>query len=165
MSDFLKPTVIKLEPNWFKQGYYVYLVNIKYINKNFNYIGMTGDRKAIIARSPFFRMSGHFNQRDGSSENQITKGLKKIIKPNLDFHEELGKMMITYYVYKIRNFDKKNHHEKRIATEQIESWLILKFKDDNRIVFNGKISNKPVEKTEKEAMPIYIDMLKRITYE
>lgn len=71
-------------------------------------------------------------------------------------------MDIQYYAYKVRDFDTKKHPEKRVVAERIESWIIRKFQSDNRNLFNVNISNKPTAETEKEAMPIYLDMIERI---
>jgi len=158
----LEPTIIKLEPNWFLQGYYVYIVKITYKEVNYFYIGMTGDRKYTTARSPFFRMSGHFNLTNSSTENQVIKGLRKVVNSEDNFQNELTNMDICYYSYKINDFNSQDHHNKRIQAEKIESWLIDQFKNEKLDIFNIKISHKYDIETSVVGMPIFLDFKSRI---
>lgn len=156
---------IKIEPQWFEMGYYVYIVNIKHKGRSYNYIGATGSKRCEIARSPFYRMSGHFSMRDDSQENQVKKYLMSELKieNDFDFQKELLKMDIRYYMYKIDDFDKKDHVAKREKAEKIESWIIKEFREKKLHVFNKKISRGPDANTGKLAQPIYNDIIEKIT--
>jgi hypothetical protein len=139
---------MKLQPEWFQNGYYVYVVVLTYKRKNYFYIGMTGDRKHTVARSPFYRMGGHF-MLGTSTQNQIIKGIENklgiVVKDDSDI---LCKMNITYYAWLInpyfKNISKEEHHRKRDIGEKIESALIVQckaaFSEEN--VFNKTLSRK-----------------------
>jgi hypothetical protein len=71
------PVVIEIQPEWFRHAYYVYFVTLLDDDRRMVYVGMTGDRKHRMARSPFYRMAGHFNQLSTSTENQIIKGIRE----------------------------------------------------------------------------------------
>lgn len=70
-----EPIIMELNPDWFKSGYYVYVVTIHYKRKKYFYVGMTGDRHHITARSSFYRMNGHFI-RGKSTQNQIVQEIE-----------------------------------------------------------------------------------------
>jgi hypothetical protein len=161
-----EPTIIELQPEWFKMGYYVYIVLIQYKSKKYFYIGMTGDRKYKTARSPFYRMGGHFSQLKSSTQNQIIKGLQNKLSID-DVETALPNMRFTYYSYLIDLFDRKDtstHHVKRKRAEQIESSLIKKmkaqFKDDS--IFNKKVSRKKFEEGEIISNQLFEDFKTRI---
>jgi hypothetical protein len=155
------PVVMKLQPEWFQNGYYVYVVVINHREKRYYYIGMTGDRKHLVARSPFYRMSGHF-MLSKSTQNQIIKGIKNIlgidIKVNTDM---LCEMNIAYYAWLIKPFIKQpsesDHHTNREIGEKIESALIKKcqkvFREEN--VFNKNLSQKKFEEYQVYAEEIF----------
>lgn len=144
------PVIIKLDPGWFKHGYYVYVVVVKHLQDIYYYIGMTGDRKYLIARSPFYRMSGHFMMAESSTQNQIIKGLKERLGNSLK--ERVGSLLcemeFTYYMWLIKPYemqiDKNLHHDNRKIAERIESALIEKcrYAFGEKNVFNETISRK-----------------------
>lgn len=134
------PTIIELKPEWFKPGYYVYIVVMAYKRSKYYYVGMTGDRKFTTARSPFYRMSGHFVQIKSSTQNQVIKGIReKFGNKNID--KILVQSTFTYYCYLIDEFidgQKDLHKSKRKRAEKVESWLIKQFWER----FNSNVFNK-----------------------
>ncbi len=162
-----EPVIIELKPEWFKMGYYVYVVAMKYNKTNYFYIGMTGDRKHKTARSPFYRMSGHFSLLESSTQNQVIKGIRKNLNAGDDIDKMLGNIKFTYYVYMITAFDKadtSNHDTNRKHAESIESSLIHKMKTEfgNQFVFNENHSAKDFKKADDIAQELLIDVKKRI---
>ena len=161
-----EPTIIELQPEWFKMGYYVYIVVIEYKAKKYFYVGMTGDRKYETARSPFYRMGGHFSQIKSSTQNQVIKGLQNILGIT-NVESALPDMRFTYYSYLIDSFDRNdtsNHHVKRKKAEQIESSLIskmkTKFKDE--FIFNKKLSRNNYTEAEAISKQLFEDFISRI---
>ncbi len=162
-----EPTIISLKSEWFKMGYYVYVVVMTYRKQRYFYIGMTGDRKHITARSPFYRMSGHF-MLGKSTQNQIIKGLRKQLGIEEITDTLLCEVEFTYYAYLLNEFDKtdeKGHHLKRKYGEQVESCLIAKMKEDSSlgIVFNDSGSVLDYKNVLEEAQDILFDLKERIT--
>ena len=170
MNSFLEigePIVIPLQSNWFENGYYVYTVVINYQNENYFYIGMTGDRKHVIARSPFYRMSGHF-QLGKSTQNQIIKGIERVFSVSAKDDNVLTAMNFTYYAWKIKPFvnsiTSEEHHLNRIVTEKIESNLIVLCQQHfgTEKVFNYNKSRKDFTGYETETKNIFNQLLAKI---
>ncbi len=162
-----EPVIIDLKPEWFKMGYYVYVVAMKFKKENYFYIGMTGDRKHKTARSPFYRMSGHFSLLESSTQNQVIKGIRRNFEVGTDIEKILGEMKFTYYAYMITPFDKadtSNHDANRKHAESIESSLIHKMKDGfgSQFVFNKNQSTKNFNKVDAIAQELMIDVKQRI---
>lgn len=114
---------IGLQPEWFCHAYYVYFVTMLDDDRRMVYVGMTGDRKHWMARSPFYRMAGHFNQLSASTENQVIKGIREYC--NIDDIDQAGlvrkleELKITYHAYPLAPFEfgvsKEEHTPLRIA--------------------------------------------------
>ena len=161
-----EPTIIELKPEWFKPGYYVYVVAIIYRQLQYYYVGMTGDRKYEVARSPFYRMSGHFNQLESSTQNQILKGLKeKTVGTDID--DVLSESKFIYYCYIIDEYRKDKlelHKEKRIKAEKIESYLIKKLKAlfGEEHVLNKKYSLKNFNDVEIAGERLYTNLISKL---
>lgn len=167
----IKPVIIKLEKEWFRHAYYVYFVSIVKDENKMLYIGMTGDRKHKTARSPFYRMAGHFSQLSSSSENQVIKGLRKIYNIDTTNQQELVELLescqIIYHAYPLSEFkfniDKSEHTERRRFAEKVESFLILALKEEGKWnVINSKISNTPNDDSENQGVIILEDWKKRM---
>ncbi len=161
-----EPTIIELQPEWFKMGYYVYIVVIEHKKKRYFYVGMTGDRKYETARSPFYRMGGHFSQIKSSTQNQIIKGMKNKLAIE-DVESALTEMRFTYYSYLIESFDRKDtstHHAKSKKAEQIESFVINKLKEEftDEFVFNKKVSRNNYEEAVYISNQLFADFITRI---
>ncbi len=158
-----QPVVIELKQDWFKTGYYVYAVALKYQKERYFYIGMTGDRKYVTARSPFYRMSGHFNRLTSSTENQVLKGIHDKLGI-IDISQCTGEFQITYYSYLVEPFMEisPNHHSKRIRTEMVESALIDRIKKEfPETLLNKNLSRKKFAPGRQMADEIYEDLKKR----
>ncbi len=155
------PVIMRLEPEWFKMGYYVYVVLIRFKGRKYYYIGMTGDRKHITARSPFYRMGGHF-MLGKSTQNQIIKGIESKLKFNVKEDSNiLCEMNFTYYAWLIKDFmkniSKEDHGNNRTIAEKIESGLIEKCKVSfgEDYVFNNKGSRKNMNDYDDEVIQIF----------
>ncbi|MBC6995898.1 hypothetical protein QWY85_17220 [Neolewinella lacunae] len=157
MKNAPTPVVIELQQEWFRHAYYVYFVTILDQDRRLVYVGMTGDRKHTMARSPFYRMAGHFNQLT-STENQIIKGIRKhcaiAVGDQAGLVAKLKELKITYHAYPLYEFEfngsAEDHQKQRQKTEQVESWLMIQLwaeRDRDHTgslkVFNEKISMKP----------------------
>ncbi|MGV0938798.1 hypothetical protein [Empedobacter falsenii] len=161
------PIVIPLKGEWFENAYYVYVVVICYQNEKYYYVGMTGDRKHIMARSPFYRMSGHF-QLNNSTQNQIIKGIERVLGVKGSNNEVLKTMNFTYYAWKTNDFSpditSELHHTNRVIAEKIESQLIKMcqetFGEDK--VFNHHVSRKDFKGFEAQSKQIMDQLLAKI---
>lgn len=155
---------------WFKSAYYVYVLMVQHKTKGFFfYIGQTGDKKYTSARSPFYRLWGHFNPYNSKSgtDNQIIKGLLKyglIIKEDkqslryvIDKAFENNDISFSAKYFKIFDFDNKGHKSKRLEVEMIEKHLIYLFDFNNERVFNTveTIDEIAVNKKALEIFSLY----------
>lgn len=159
---------MKLQPEWFRNGYYVYVVVVEYQEKKYYYVGMTGDRKHFTARSPFYRMGGHF-MLGKSTQNQIIKGIEKkfdvIVKDDSNI---LCDMDISYYAWLINEYnraDEAKHHEYRTIGEKIESALIAACKKQfgEDYLFNSKPSRKNFAAYQETAEQILAQLNKLVS--
>lgn len=163
MSE-IKQMEISFNSEWFKSGYYVYVITIVHKTKgNYYYIGQTGDRKHTAARSPFYRLMGHFNPYNikKGTDMQLVAGLIKyglIEKPcelknariciEEAIESESIKIKADYYT--ISDFDSTNHKVKRIFAEEVELALINNFRNADLKLFNdfNKIGDRKVIKNQ-----------------
>lgn len=155
MNESIKPLEISFNPEWFQSGYYVYVISIKHISRGmFYYIGQTGDRKHVAARSPFYRLMGHFNTYylKKGTDAQMVQGLinNKLIEiPTKNKNTRIcveeaivnKSVSITASYFSISNFNKTDHVLKRKNVEEIELVLINIFISKGFILFN---SNKKI---------------------
>jgi hypothetical protein len=160
----------------FKNSYSIYIIEIEYnrINKYF-YIGQTGDRNHKSARPPFFRLSGHLNTQEKSTENQIYKGIvEQILKLDWNNKEDLRikvnnfliNSIITMTVFPIFDYnyeiDVNLHKSNRKIVEEIENLLISEYiiKYDRKKILNKKYIQK---KHYSDEIKKYVDeILKEI---
>lgn len=165
----MKPMEISFNADWFKSGYYIYILTIEHKEKGiFYYVGQTGDRKHVAARSPFYRLMGHFNTYNikSGTDNQLVKGLidnNLIDERTADKNTRIcveeaiqsGTVTIKAHYYAISDFDSANHKAKRIFVEEVELALITNFKKVGAKLFNNEAKigdNKEV--TNKEAIAL-----------
>jgi len=148
------PIEIEFEPRWFQSGFYVYVITVQHKNKGrYFYIGQTGDRSHIAARSPFYRLMGHFNTygvNQKGTDAQLIKYLKekdliethhKSLRVNVETSIANGTVGITAKYFKINDIslNKDEHTFRRKNIEDIETCLIQKF----RQTYPDKIFNNP----------------------
>jgi len=174
MRDNIKELEINFDSEWFQSGYYVYVISITHVSKgNYYYVGQTGDRKHVSARSPFYRLMGHFNPYNlkNGTDSQLIKGLinnnlielpsdNKSTRICIEEAIQNKSIIINPTYFKISDFDKADHSSKRENVEEIESALIKLFSDKKLRLFNNptKIgSQKNVSNTEsiKKAKNIF----------
>lgn len=151
MSDKIKEMEIRFNSEWFKSGYCVYVISITHVSKGiFYYIGQTGDRNNKSARSPFYRLMGHYNtygSKNFGTDAQLVKGLVKndlIEKPSenkkarICVEEAIENKTITINAdfFNVSDFNIAAHEAKRKNVEEIESALIKEFTDKNLKLFN-----------------------------
>lgn len=155
---------IHLKPDWFEEGYYVYVYILQKANRKFYYVGMTGDRKYQTARSPFYRMCGHFSKLNSSNENQIIKGIKEKFSFKGEVSDLLPKIKMSVHFFKLRDKinskrrdDKKKHGENRKYAEMIESVIIQKIRKVRGVesVINKRISSKPNKHSENRGAILF----------
>jgi hypothetical protein len=149
MSE-IKEMEISFNPEWFKSGYYIYVLTVVHKTKGtYYYIGQTGDRKHIAARSPFYRLTGHFSSYNlkSGTDNQLVKGLinnflvetpseNKKARICIEEAIENKSVTITANYYAISDFDKSDHLEKRKFVEEIELALLYNFRNAEAKIFN-----------------------------
>ena len=148
---------ISFNPEWFKSAYYVYVLKIVHETKgHFFYIGQTGDRNHISARSPFYRLMGHYNTYNFSkgTDAQLVKGLfvNDLIKHTEGNSKRVcveeaivNKVIIlTANYFKIQNFGDVDHKLTTKTVEHIELKLIGLFRAKGYNLFNdeNKIGDK-----------------------
>lgn len=134
---------LNYDSEWFTSRYYVYIIKIVVSNDTYYYIGQTGDRHFIAARSPFYRLWGHFNPynlKKGTDSQLMSNLFKRNVfrkkdgdSNRLTIDRALAKRdaVITAQFYPIYDFEddftqlsKKNHKNKRVFVEQIEKGVI-----------------------------------------
>ena len=121
-----------------KSMYSVYVIILNNEADTYFYVGQTGDRKHISARSPFYRLTGHLDKQESSTQNQVYKGIvEKILKIKYDenTHENVEKYlsnlklkMYTFPIFDFQyNISKEEHSKKRKHVEDIEKILLEEF--------------------------------------
>lgn len=165
MSEEIKHIEISFNADWFESCYSVYLLTIKKNTKEiYYYIGQTGDRKHISARSPFYRLMGHYSPYKGT-DTQLVNGLikfKLINKPEgkslrvcLEdaFYNKHISVKADYF--KIKGFDETTHADKRMLVENVEQLLIDHFLKNKKKLFNDTSSSLIKKaKMDEEAVDI-----------
>ncbi|MDD3877840.1 MAG: hypothetical protein PHT69_14560 [Bacteroidales bacterium] len=150
MSVKLENMVINFNSEWFQSGYYVYVLTIVHIAKGtYYYVGQTGDRNHTSARSPFYRLMGHFNTYNlrSGTDAQLVSGLIKndlIEKPSENkkarkcVEEAIVNktIIITANYFSISDFNSIEHSSKRKTVEEIELSLINNFRLAKLNLFN-----------------------------
>lgn len=167
---------INYKPEWFQSGYYVYILTIKHKTRGkYFYIGQTGDRNHSAARSPFYRLMGHFNTynfKNKGTDAQLIKGLVnyllittnngKSVRQNVEDSLANGLISITANYFKIADFTGDSHNKNRMRTEEIEISLLKMFNNANLNLFNDpeKIGDKKKIESLKEFHPEAIKIFK-----
>lgn len=167
---------IEIKGEFFQSSYAVYVVEIAHrpSQKKYFYIGQTGDAHYPIARSPFYRMGGHFEYRK-STQNQIFKGLCRmlLIDEEMDirgkreaFEAFLVESSVTYYVFPLADFCysntvKKVHRDKRHITLAVETALLQKFKKK----YGDALLNKSLVSLKREPTNNEEEMIEQIIEE
>ncbi len=172
---------INFNNSWFKSRYYVYVITVIHSPKTFYYIGQTGDRKYTAARSPFYRLWGHFNPYNSKSgtDSQLIKSLfKKGILEDLEgiskrqiidkalFEKKISIATSFYPIEEFINDEAIEHKRKRKVAETVETALINMFEAE--ILFNdlnkiGHANLKITEKDYKVAQIIFNDVKNKLT--
>lgn len=179
MSEVLDDKLqFNFDASWFKSQYYVYVITVVHDHKTFYYIGQTGDRKYTAARSPFYRLWGHFNPYNSKSgtDSQLIKGLfkkgiledkegvsKRQVIDNALFEKKISIATSFYPVEEFIIDEALEHKRKRKVAEAVETALINLF--EANILFNdlNKIGHANVKITEEDlqmAQIIFNDMKK-----
>ena len=157
-----------------KSMYSIYIIVLKNGNNKYFYIGQTGDRNYISARSPFLRLTGHLDKRESSTQNQLYKGIvEKILKIKYDnnTYENVEKYFLNtkLLMYTFPIFDFKygatidEHTEKRGKVEKIENTLINHFieKYGKDKIINKKCNSKNILDNNTNE----VDEIKKYVYE
>ena len=122
----IEQIVINFNPEWYQSAYYVHVLTIVHKTKGaYYYVGQTGDRKHVSARSPFYRLMGHFNTYNfsKSTDAQLVKGLfaNNLIKEDegqskrVCVEEAIVNKTITIQAkyFKLNDFDSLDHVAKK----------------------------------------------------
>lgn len=162
----------------FKSSYLLYIVEI--INKNtghYFYIGQTGDRNAITARSAFRRLAGHFSDQGHSRENQVYRQIaEKILKDNnvtkkgvfppiikKKVSDFLTNSKVKMHAFPILDFSgsetKLQHKNNRRFLEKIEKEVIKKIMKING---TDRILNKRLLLSDSKPDKNINDIIKKI---
>lgn len=105
-----------------KPGFSVYLFVITARKKKFYYVGMTGDGFYPSARSAIHRLSGHFELRNKSTQNQM----KKVFFTE---NEGWGVSSVAMYHFPIKGFRPLSGKKKNINSGKLKG----KKKEKNEI--------------------------------
>ena len=148
MADF----VLELKGEHFKRGYLLYVVEIKHGSDSFYYVGQTGDRNYLTARPAFRRISGHFEDRIKSTQNQIYKYIAENLigagKNHEQYSEDIKQKVETFltnsrvimYVYRVIDFQpdiEMNVHKSNVQkVENLERNVIRDFISSGKIMMN-----------------------------
>ncbi len=150
MADF----TIELTGEQFKRGYLLYVIEIQHKTDHYYYVGQTGDRNYITARPAFRRLSGHFEDRVNSTQNQIYKYLVgNIIGNNSDSKDQkydetikqgaedfLADSKVIMHIYKVFPFnpgvDSKEHRSNVNKIVQLERNVISSFASSGKLIMN-----------------------------
>ncbi len=161
---------LTISATFFRSGYAVYVVEIahKPTAKKYYFLGQTGDAYRLMARSPFYRMSGHF-EYGASTQNQVFKGLCKLmdIEKKEDPREKretveafLVESEIRYHVFRLHDFsyqdeDEAEHNSRRHSTLVVETALLRRFNEQyGEALMNSKLTSLEREPTETEKVQI-----------
>lgn len=162
---------LTISGTFFRSGYAVYVVEIthKATAKKYYYLGQTGDAHYLTARSPFYRMSGHFDYGEKSTQNQIFKGLCKLLgiektedprKKREAVETFLVEADIRYHVFRLHDFSYRNkdndtHQRLRHNTLSVETALLRRFRERyGDALLNSKLTSLKREPTETEEAQI-----------
>ena len=156
----MKSFSLELRGCHFQQAYLIYIIKLKAKNKDYYYVGQTGDSHYKIARPAFLRLAGHLELRQKSTQNQIVKYIcKELIKEDLESSNHYDKLkykileflstchlgMNVYPVYEIsNNISKKEHQDKNRMIKEFEKHIIRLFEKNNKELMN-KSKPKPKE--------------------
>lgn len=180
----MKHLILQLEGDLFQSAYSVYVVDINHKKEGrFFYIGQTGDSHYLMARSPFYRMGGHFEYR-ASTQNQIFKGIGNYLDVELEGPENelenekeertrrvraaieafLVECTVTYHIFPVAPFsyeneDKELHKRNRHKTLLIETALLKQFNK----VFKEKLLNKGLVSLARKPTTEEIELVGQIT--
>lgn len=151
-----------VEGKQFKPSYIIYVIRVcSDKGENFFYVGQTGDRNHITARPPFRRLSGHLDELNKSTQNQLYKGiLEKILHVKTSRDEKytaeikrkvaifLEKSGIDMHVFSIMDFPElveSNVHKENVRyIEDVEKNLIeLVIKEIGEQALLNKKRHKP----------------------
>lgn len=164
MREEIKHIEISFNSEWFQSCYSVYVLTIKHKGNEYYYIGQTGDRKHVSARSPFYRLMGHYSPYQGT-DTQLVKGL---LKHNI-IHKLEGKSLrvcledafykkhitVKADYFKIIDFDELDHPYKRKLAERVEQLLISHFGEMGKVLFNS-ISEPLIKKAKEDEVAMRI---------
>lgn len=146
MSKEIKHTEIVFDAEWFQSGYFVYVLTIKHQTEGmFYYIGQTGDRNHEAARSPFYRLMGHYSPYRGTDaqlvngifENKLVievEGKSKRVCLEEAFCNKTIEVKANYF--NVLKFDNSDHIDKRKLVENVEQLVIANFAKENKKLFN-----------------------------
>lgn len=167
-TSTITPTSLTIPGAFFRSGYAVYMVEIAHrpTAQTYYYLGQTGDAAHRTARAPFYRMSGHFDYGRHSTQNQIFRGLCKVLGVEEDPENQrekieafLAEAVVRYHVFRLHDFsyqsDKAEHRKRRHTTLAVETALIRKFKERHgHAILNSKSTSLKREPTETEEAQI-----------
>lgn len=173
MGEEIKHIEISFNSEWFQSCYSVYVLTITHSGNEYFYIGQTGDRKHVSARSPFYRLMGHYSPYQGT-DTQLVMGL---IKHNLIHKPEDKSLRVcledAFYnkhitvkadYFKIIDFDELDHPNKRKLAEKVEQLLIDHFKIKRKELFNN-ISESLIQKAkmDEEAVRVFDKIIEKVS--
>jgi hypothetical protein len=150
----MKNFKIKLEGDYLQSSYAVYVIELIHQGEQYYYIGQTGDNHYISARPAFRRLTGHLENKNRSTQNQIYKYIayeilkfrKRDKKEDFEIDEKaqiekwLAASTLEMSVYPLEVFDfhasKEEHTTKRRATQEFEKQVIQLFIQEGKPLIN-----------------------------
>lgn len=169
MADF----IIELEGRQFQRGYLLYIIEIHHGADSYYYVGQTGDRNYITARPAFRRLSGHFEDRETSTQNQIYKFLMENIvgggeatktkkyddRTKQEVETFLVGSKVSMHIYEVLAFKpgiaREDHRSNVGKIVDLERKVIKAFIDSDKRIMNKSL-------IESDGVCPYPDILLRI---
>lgn len=167
---------IKTEIQQLNRAYLVYIVEVSHDQKgSYFYVGQTGDRASITARSAIGRLSEHFNRKQSSNNqvyNQLSQKIRfsssdKELKPSTidEFLENSRIIMHTYVTNSFyEGISKSEHDQNRQFVEMVEMYLIQlmrKIYGEDRVLNNDNVFLQTYPKDER-LLDIINEMIKKL---
>ena len=148
---------IELPGAQLRRAYLLYVIEIRHGKQQYFYVGQTGDNHYVTARPAFRRLSGHLDDRGGSTENQVYRYIAtsilghegaaskafftKAVKQ--DVEDFLVKCAVLMHIYKVKPFkpDVSRDDHLRIVRSitLMEKYVMVSFLEAGRSLINKKI--------------------------
>jgi hypothetical protein len=130
---------IELAGGILQGAYQVYVLQFLYDGKEWFYVGQTGDRHALSARSGFHRLAGHLGTQRSSTDNQIYQFIKEKLGPPGEILPRSRVIMKGYHLAHFPLTEGGRHHQVRKDSEVLESFMVQALRQAGKQIINKKL--------------------------